>query len=181
MATLKNHLNARGGLRRTLLIVLVACNTANISGGISSGSAAVSAPGGVTILSERLGSSVARPTYGWPLKPFNRPHPVRAYLNDPRIVEVGADRVRPIERLQRPAIRWSCDRRTQPLREDRDTARSADCCRSRADTPADDRRVAGDEDNEKRAAKPAAGVEVILQGSHAATVRRPSNGALSRD
>jgi hypothetical protein len=25
-----------------------------------------------------------RPSYGWPLKPFNRPHPVRANLNDPR-------------------------------------------------------------------------------------------------
>src|SRR6266508_862580 len=25
-----------------------------------------------------------RPTYGWPVKPFNRQHPVRAYLNDPR-------------------------------------------------------------------------------------------------
>ncbi len=23
--------------------------------------------------------------YGWPLKPFNRPHPVRGYFNDPRI------------------------------------------------------------------------------------------------
>jgi hypothetical protein len=92
MATFKNHLNARGGLRRTLLIVLVACNTAIISGGNSSGSAAVSAPGGVTILSERLGSSVARPTYGWPLKPFNRPHPVRAYLNDPRISADGSSK-----------------------------------------------------------------------------------------
>jgi len=25
-----------------------------------------------------------RPTYGWPVKPFNRQHPVRANLNDPR-------------------------------------------------------------------------------------------------
>jgi Peptidase family M23 len=24
------------------------------------------------------------PSYGWPVKPFNRQHPVRAYLNDPR-------------------------------------------------------------------------------------------------
>ena len=23
--------------------------------------------------------------YCWPVKPFHRPHPVRAYLNDPRI------------------------------------------------------------------------------------------------
>jgi len=25
-----------------------------------------------------------RPSYGWPVKPFNRQHPVRGYLNDPR-------------------------------------------------------------------------------------------------
>ena len=25
-----------------------------------------------------------RPSYGWPIKPFNQPHPVRANLNDPR-------------------------------------------------------------------------------------------------
>jgi hypothetical protein len=25
------------------------------------------------------------PTYGWPVKPFHRPHPVRGYFNDPRI------------------------------------------------------------------------------------------------
>ena len=28
--------------------------------------------------------SYVRASYGWPLKPFNRQHPVRAYLNDPR-------------------------------------------------------------------------------------------------
>jgi hypothetical protein len=28
--------------------------------------------------------AAVRPSYGWPLKPFNRQHPVRAYLNDPR-------------------------------------------------------------------------------------------------
>jgi len=28
--------------------------------------------------------AAVRPTYGWPVKPFNRQHPVRAYLNDPR-------------------------------------------------------------------------------------------------
>lgn len=92
MATFKNHLNARGGLRRTLLIVLVAGNTAIISAGTSSGSASVNAPTGVTIVSQQLGSSATRPTYGWPLKPFDRPHPVRAYLNDPRISADGSSK-----------------------------------------------------------------------------------------
>jgi murein DD-endopeptidase MepM/ murein hydrolase activator NlpD len=28
--------------------------------------------------------AAVRPSYGWPVKPFNRQHPVRGYLNDPR-------------------------------------------------------------------------------------------------
>ena len=31
-----------------------------------------------------------RPSYGWPLRPFDRPHPVRAYLDDPRIASATA-------------------------------------------------------------------------------------------
>src|SRR3954470_13644148 len=30
------------------------------------------------------------PKYGWPLKPFDRQHPVRAFLNDPRIGRHGS-------------------------------------------------------------------------------------------
>jgi hypothetical protein len=30
-----------------------------------------------------------RPAYGWPVKPFDRQHPVRAFLNDPRIGSAG--------------------------------------------------------------------------------------------
>jgi hypothetical protein len=30
--------------------------------------------------------SLSRGSYGWPLKPFDRPHPVRGYLDDPRNV-----------------------------------------------------------------------------------------------
>ena len=30
-----------------------------------------------------------RPTYGWPVKPFDRQHPVRAFLDDPRIGHEG--------------------------------------------------------------------------------------------
>jgi murein DD-endopeptidase MepM/ murein hydrolase activator NlpD len=32
---------------------------------------------------------VVAPAYGWPLKPFDKQHPVRAFLNDPRIGENG--------------------------------------------------------------------------------------------
>jgi hypothetical protein len=31
----------------------------------------------------------SRPAYGWPVKPFDRQHPVRAFLNDPRIGRNG--------------------------------------------------------------------------------------------
>jgi hypothetical protein len=37
-------------------------------------------------VSHTLGRSAAvRPAYDWPVKPFDRQHPVRAFLNDPRI------------------------------------------------------------------------------------------------
>src|SRR5438105_9460503 len=35
---------------------------------------------------ETLGDAEPQqPAYGWPVKPFDRQHPVRAFLNDPRI------------------------------------------------------------------------------------------------
>src|SRR4051794_4247082 len=38
-----------------------------------------------------LGSLPAvAPAYGWPVKPFDRQHPVRAFLDDPRIGANGA-------------------------------------------------------------------------------------------
>src|SRR6267142_282859 len=33
--------------------------------------------------------SASRSAYGWPVKPFDRQHPVRAFLNDPRIGRNG--------------------------------------------------------------------------------------------
>ena len=86
MATVQHHLNARGGLRRTavvvaataLVVTAIACNTSQ--------SATTYPPIGIRVVSQTLGSVRARPTYGWPLKPFDQPHSVRAYLNDPRIL-----------------------------------------------------------------------------------------------
>jgi murein DD-endopeptidase MepM/ murein hydrolase activator NlpD len=40
-------------------------------------------------LSIKSRSPRARWTYDWPMKPFNGPHPVRAYLNDPRVSMFG--------------------------------------------------------------------------------------------
>jgi hypothetical protein len=43
------------------------------------------AAGAHVTVTRSLGSHAGvRPSYGWPIKPFNRQHPVRAYLNDPR-------------------------------------------------------------------------------------------------
>jgi hypothetical protein len=92
MATVKHHLNARGGLRRTVAIVsatavaatAAACNTSQSALAVPPASAIL--PVAVEVVSQAHGNVGARPTYGWPLKPFDRPHPVRAYLNDPRIL-----------------------------------------------------------------------------------------------
>ena len=37
------------------------------------------------VISVPAKAPLARWSYGWPLKPFDRPHPVRGYLDDPRI------------------------------------------------------------------------------------------------
>jgi murein DD-endopeptidase MepM/ murein hydrolase activator NlpD len=39
----------------------------------------------VKITSRASNTPQARWSYDWPMKPFGRPHPVRAYLNDPRV------------------------------------------------------------------------------------------------
>jgi murein DD-endopeptidase MepM/ murein hydrolase activator NlpD len=92
MATVSHHLNARGGLCRTVVLVsatavaaiATACNTSQSASAVRPVSAAL--PVAVEVVSQTHGTVDARPTYGWPLKPFNQPHPVRAYLNDPRIL-----------------------------------------------------------------------------------------------
>jgi hypothetical protein len=86
MATVTHHLNARGGLRRTVLVVVATVIAAMAASCNTSRSATTYPSVGIELVSQTLGSVRARPTYGWPLKPFDRPHPVRAYLNDPRIL-----------------------------------------------------------------------------------------------
>jgi murein DD-endopeptidase MepM/ murein hydrolase activator NlpD len=86
MATVTTHLNARGALRRTLFILLAAGSAAIVVARNGDGHAAVRASNGVVAVSVKSRSSSGAPSaYGWPLKPFGRPHFVRAYFNDPRI------------------------------------------------------------------------------------------------
>ena len=86
MATVSLHLNARGGLRRTAAIAVATTIATLVASCDTSVSATTYLPTDIELVSQTLGSVRARPSYGWPLKPFNRPHPVRAYLNDPRIL-----------------------------------------------------------------------------------------------
>ena len=59
MATNRHHLNPRSTRRRTLLVVAAAA-------------AALAVPSHAS-------------AYGWPVKPFDRQHPVRGFFGDPRI------------------------------------------------------------------------------------------------
>ena len=105
MTTNKTHINASGGVRRTLLVLLIAAGAAIVAARDGSGYALQDSPKGVTIVSRTTGANTARAAYGWPLEPFNRPHPVRAYLNDPRILgsarsfHFGIDIGIPLDRL----------------------------------------------------------------------------------
>jgi hypothetical protein len=46
--------------------------------------AVIAAAPGTTPTASAAGSTAAAPAYGWPVKPFDRPHPVRANFGDPR-------------------------------------------------------------------------------------------------
>src|SRR5438067_5010585 len=70
MSTLTAHLS-RGATRRTLAFAALALCAAATS-------LSLPAP------AHARRSGVA-PAYGWPVKPFGRQHPVRAYFGDPRI------------------------------------------------------------------------------------------------
>jgi hypothetical protein len=72
MSTLTS-LSSRGAARRTLaLAALTACAVAT----------SLSLPHTAAARAHRPGLA---PAYGWPVKPFDRQHPVRAYFGDPRI------------------------------------------------------------------------------------------------
>jgi hypothetical protein len=104
-----------------------------------------------------------------------------AVVADPRIVEIRADRVRPVERLQRPIVRGSRGHGAErPDLDDRQDAGGRRRCRvPTAASARESRRDSNRDEDDQVAAKPAAGVEMCCDGSHAATVERPSNGAVT--
>jgi Peptidase family M23 len=75
----------RAGLVLLAAALLAALSATNVTAGTAAqnGSVTVSA---LHLVSTTLASQEHRSsTYDWPLKPFGRQHPVRAFLNDPRI------------------------------------------------------------------------------------------------
>jgi murein DD-endopeptidase MepM/ murein hydrolase activator NlpD len=83
--TTNTHIQQGGGLRRssTLLALVLA-----LAGGMLAGRTAF--PTEPSAAASAHGDGTARAyTYGWPVKPFDRQHPVRGYFADPRSVFDG--------------------------------------------------------------------------------------------
>jgi hypothetical protein len=70
MATSHARLSGRAGLARAIAVAITAAGTLVCT---------FPAPGHAAT------SSTTKPAYGWPVKPFHRQHPVRAFFGDPRI------------------------------------------------------------------------------------------------
>src|SRR3954470_11754673 len=84
-----------------LLAAAAACSAANVKPAAAATSPASTCGGSRTLLAagtpsalrvtRTLGRTTSlRPAYGWPVKPFDRQHPVRAFLHDPRIGAGGS-------------------------------------------------------------------------------------------
>ena len=71
MATTHAQLTDRASLRHAIAATVTAAATLVCITFVAPGQAAASA--------------TAKPAYGWPIKPFHRQHPVRAFFGDPRI------------------------------------------------------------------------------------------------
>lgn len=92
MTTTKPHINRSTAVRTTLVILITGLVAA-------AATAAPSAPtaGAVTqttstlsVLSSTITTVPRRSSYTWPIKPFDRQHPVRGFLDDPRIGRTGS-------------------------------------------------------------------------------------------
>ena len=81
MAT-NSHISVRGARRRTFVALAVA--SALVAGGLGKAATNSSASGRVE----------AQASYGWPVKPFDRQHPVRGGFGDPRTIFNAAPTLR---------------------------------------------------------------------------------------
>lgn len=84
MAT-NSHLQ-RGVQRRTATMFLLA---AAIGGGALAGRTALPAQTSTAASTPQASSAALSSSYGWPVKPFDRQHPVRGSFADPRSIFRG--------------------------------------------------------------------------------------------
>jgi hypothetical protein len=80
------------GLRTGFALLLTALVAAVAATAVTAGTTARDSHlvvGTVRVVSTTISTRQRTWTYGWPVKPFNRQHPVRAFLNDPRIGSNG--------------------------------------------------------------------------------------------
>src|SRR5262245_57312365 len=80
------------GLRTGLALLLTTLVAAVAATSVTAGTTARESHvviGAVRVVSTTISTRQRTWTYGWPVKPFNRQHPVRAFLNDPRIGSNG--------------------------------------------------------------------------------------------
>ena len=85
MKTFAPHIKLRGAGRATVLLTAAALGAAVA---VPSGLAQRSG-GSPQVVSTTISTASRSWSYGWPVKPFDRQHPVRAFLNDPRIGDRG--------------------------------------------------------------------------------------------
>ena len=81
MAT-NTHISVRGARRRTIVVVAVA------------GALAAVGLGSMATISKASGRAEARASYHWPVKPFDKQHPVRGSFGDPRTIFNSAPTLR---------------------------------------------------------------------------------------
>jgi Peptidase family M23 len=85
MSTVTAHISRRCRPFTASAIPVVAVLLFLAQGSPASGRSAARAAGAIFTQSRTVAHQHGvRPSYGWPVKPFNRQHPVRANLNDPR-------------------------------------------------------------------------------------------------
>lgn len=76
--------------RRTIATAVSTVMALAILAGVSARSgSATTRTTGLSIVASGLSTAPHRGTYDWPVRPFDRQHPVRAFLDDPRIGDKG--------------------------------------------------------------------------------------------
>ena len=92
MTTTGTHINGTTAARLALAVVVTGLLAAVAAAHTPAGSAAgqrTLATGSLHVLSTTIATTPRTWSYGWPVKPFDRQHPVRGFLNDPRIGPKG--------------------------------------------------------------------------------------------